>query len=425
MIKRDADARGVCIPLQGGEMMKGKSLNRWVYAIVGVIVLLFAGLVYAWSVLSQPIAQEFTDWSKAQLSMTFTITMILFCIGCLVGGMLSGKISSKINVWVSGVLFLAGFLIASQAQSLAVLYLGFGIFAGFASGLAYNAVMSTMMAWFPDKSGLISGVLLMGFGIGSFIIGKVYQAFTPAEIGGWRISFRVFAVILFVVMLVCGFFFRKPGPDFAPPAAKAKKEVKNQVKGLDVGPGVMMKRPAFWMYYLWAIFLSAAGLALVSQASGIAMEVGPEVSAGTIATAVGLISIMNGVGRVFFGTLFDKKGYRATMLLDMAIFIIAGLILLTALRSGSFTLVCVGFVVGGFAYGCVTPTNSAIIRSFYGATNYPVNFSIINTNLIIASFGSTIAGSLYDASGSYMSTIFMLILVTVIGFFCFLGIRRP
>ena len=113
------------------------------------------------------------------------------------------------------------------------------------------------------------------------------------------------------------------------------------------------------------------------------------------------------------------------MLLDMVIFIIAGLILLTALRSGSFTLVCVGFVVGGFAYGCVTPTNSAIIRSFYGATNYPVNFSIINTNLIIASFGITIAGSLYDASGSYMSTIFMLILVTVIGFFCFLGIRRP
>ncbi|MCU6762072.1 Inner membrane protein yhjX [uncultured Roseburia sp.] len=405
--------------------MKGKSLNRWVYAATGVIVLLFAGLVYAWSVLASPISEEFVQWTKAQLSLTFTIAMILFCIGCLAGGMLAGKTSSKVNVWISGVLFLAGFLIASQTQSLAVLYLGFGILGGFASGLAYNAVMSTMMAWFPDKSGLISGILLMGFGIGSFVIGKVYQAFTPAETGGWRISFKVFAVILFAVMIVCGFFFQKPGKDFEPPASRVRKTTKNQVEGLDVGPGVMLKRPSFWMYYLWAIFLSAAGLALVSQASGIAMEVGAHVNAGTIATAVGLISIMNGVGRVFFGSLFDKKGYRVTMLLDMAIFIAAGLILMAAIKSGSFSLICAGFVTGGFAYGCVTPTNSAIIRSFYGAAHYPVNFSVINTNLIIASFGSTIAGSFYDSSGSYLSTVFMILLVTVIGFFCFLGIRKP
>lgn len=405
--------------------MKGKSFNRWVYAIVGVIVLLFAGLVYAWSVLSTPIAQEFTDWTKAQLSLTFTIAMTLFCIGCLVGGLLAGRVKARINVWAAGILFLAGFLVAAETQSVVVLYLGFGVLGGFASGLAYNAVMSTMMAWFPDKGGLISGILLMGFGIGSFVIGKVYQALTPGEIGGWRISFKVFAVILCVVMIVCGFFFRKPGADFQPPVPAEKKVSGNRVEGLDVGPGIMLKRPAFWMYYLWAIFLSAAGLALVSQASGIAMEVGPEINAGTIATVVGLISVMNGAGRVFFGSLFDKKGYRVTMLLDMAVYILAGIILAAAIRSGSFSLVCVGFIVGGFAYGCVTPTNSAIIRSFYGPTHYPVNFSIINTNLIIASFGSTIAGSLYDSSGSYLSTIFMLLLVTVIGFFCFLGIRRP
>ena len=415
----------LCIPHIGETIMKGKSLNRWIYAVVGVIVLLFAGLVYAWSVLSTPIGQEFSDWTQARLSLTFTIAMIMFCIGCLVGGLLAGKVKAKINVWAAGVLFLAGFLIASQTQSLMVLYLGFGILGGFASGLAYNAVMSTMMAWFPDKSGLISGVLLMGFGIGSFVIGKVYQALTPEGIGGWRISFKVFAVILFAVMIVCGFFFRKPGADFQPPAAAKQNVPKNQIEGMDVGPGVMMKRPAFWMYYLWAIFLSAAGLALVSQASGIAVEVGPDVNAGTIATVVGLISIMNGVGRVFFGSLFDKKGYRVTMLLDMAVYIVAGLILILAVRNGSFTLVCAGFIAGGFAYGCVTPTNSAIIRSFYGPTHYPVNFSIINTNLIIASFGSTIAGSLYDSSGSYLSTIFMLLLVTIIGFFCFLGIRKP
>ena len=72
-----------------------KQLNRWVYAIVGVIVLLFAGLVYAWSVLSTPIGAEFTGWTKAQLSLTFTLVMILFCIGSLLCGLLAGRLSAK------------------------------------------------------------------------------------------------------------------------------------------------------------------------------------------------------------------------------------------------------------------------------------------------------------------------------------------
>lgn len=85
-------------------------LNRWIYAAVGVIVLLFAGLVYAWSVLASPIAAEFTQWSQAQLSLTFTICMTLFCLGGFVGGLLSGKINVKINVWAAAVLFFIGFL---------------------------------------------------------------------------------------------------------------------------------------------------------------------------------------------------------------------------------------------------------------------------------------------------------------------------
>ena len=402
-----------------------KKMNRWVYAIIGVIVLVFAGLVYAWSVISKPIEATFAgEWTKAQLSMTFTLTMAMFCIGCLLGGILAKKVKARYYVLVSGVLFFAGFMLASGTQSLPTLYLGFGVMAGLASGLAYNAVMSTMSAWFPDKQGLISGILLMGFGIGSFIIGKVYAAYTPSDGGdGWRASFKVFAIILLVVMVVCSFFFVRPGEDFKPPVAENKKVVREPA--LDIPTGQMVRKVPFWLYYIWAILLSAAGLALVSQANGIAEQVGPHVSAGNLATVVGLISIMNGVGRVFFGGLFDKKGYRFTMILDMIVFIIASGILILALKSGNFAFIVLGFIVGGFAYSGVTPTNSAIISDFFGRTNYPMNFSLINTNLIIASFASTIAGKLYDASQSYMSTIFMMLGVTIVGFIVFIGIRRP
>ena len=71
-----------------------KVVNRWVYVIVGCVALLLSGLVYAWSVLSGPIAAEFPQWSAAQLSLTFTIVMSFFCIGGLVGGFLAGKLQA-------------------------------------------------------------------------------------------------------------------------------------------------------------------------------------------------------------------------------------------------------------------------------------------------------------------------------------------
>ena len=130
-----------------------RSASRWIYVAVGCVVLLFSGLVYAWSVLSGPIAAEFPRWTTAQLSLTFTIVMSFF--------------------WISALLFLAGFLLTAGMRSLPMLYVGFGVVCGLASGFSYNAVLGTVGAWFPDKQGLVSGILLMGFGLSSYLIGKL------------------------------------------------------------------------------------------------------------------------------------------------------------------------------------------------------------------------------------------------------------
>ena len=398
-----------------------KHLNRWVYAIVGVIVLLFAGLVYAWSVLSTPIAAEFADWSKAQLSMTFTIVMIMFCIGSLLCGLLTGKLSAKMAVRIGAVLFLLGFFLASRTQSLAMLYIGFGVLCGLSSGLCYNAVMSTMVRWFPDRPGLISGVLLMGFGGGSFIIGKLYQAWTPVEIGGWRASFLVMGIIIFVVLAICSFFFVAPGADFVAPAAKNSKAAV-KIAGKEYKPLEMVKKPSFWLYYVWAITLSAAGLALISQASSVVWEASASQTAGAVATIVGLISICNALGRVLFGGMYDKYGRSLSMQLVNILFIITSGVLILALAAKSVVVVIIGFILGGLAYSGITPTNSAFCRAYFGPVNYPVNFSLINSNLIFASFGSTVSGALFDASGSYNVTFFLIIGLAVVGILCSLAI---
>ena len=399
-----------------------KVVNRWVYVIVGCVALLLSGLVYAWSVLSGPIAAEFPQWSAAQLSLTFTIVMSFFCIGGLVGGFLAGKVSQKVYLWVSAALFLVGFLLSANIRSLAMLYIGFGVICGFASGFSYNAVLATVGKWFPDKQGLISGILLMGFGISSFLIGKLYQVCTPDAIGAWRRSFIVLGVVSAVVMAICGFFLEKPGKDFAPPAAASvKKKYVNPV-AMEAGTGEMLKKPAFWLYYLWAILLSAAGLALVSQASAIAKEVGPTVSIGTITTVVGLLSIFNGIGRVILGGLFDKVGRSGTMQTVNVLFVVTGIVLIAALKMQSFPVLVAGFIIGGLAYGGVTPANAAFVSSYYGLKHYSLNLSVVVTNLMFASFGSTVAGALYDATGSYMSTYLMICGMALVGVRVSIGI---
>ena len=294
-----------------------------------------------------------------------------------------------------------------------MLYVGFGVVCGLASGFSYNAVLGTVGAWFPDKQGLVSGILLMGFGLSSFLIGKLYQRFTPVTVGSWRRSFVVLGIITAVLVAACGFLLRRPGTDFTPPPAAKKKRYVNPVAE-ELGTAAMLRRPAFWLYYLWAVLLSAAGLALVSQSTSIAREIGRTVSPGGITTAVGMISLANAAGRVVLGGLFDRLGRSRTMQLVGGIFLLTGLVLIGALKLGSFPLLIAGFLLGGMAYGGVTPANAAFVSSYYGMRHYAVNLSVVVTNLLFASFGSTIAGALYDATGSYLSTDAMILVLAVL-----------
>ncbi len=396
--------------------------NRWIYAIAGVIVLVFAGLIYAWSVLSSPIAAEFSDWSKGALSLTFTLAMSFFCIGGLIAGLVAGKIKERYVFIASAALFLIGFELVSAIQSISMLYLGFGVLAGLGAGFSYNTVMGSVTKWFPDKKGLISGILLMGFGIGAFIIGKVYAALLSTY--DWRAEFKALGIIVFVVILLGSFIIRKPNEAEAKEYAVVEQKDSGKVSD-DYTTSEMVRKASFWLYFVYAILLSAAALALIAQASGIVTETSKDLAAGTIATIVGLISVFNGIGRVIFGGLYDKLGQKKTMLLNCGLYLVSVLINIAGLNTQSLLLVVIGFISFGLAYGGVTPTNSAYIMDFYGVKNYPVNFSIINLNLLIASFGGKLAGAIYDMQGTYLSIFVIMIVAIVMATVCTLLIKKP
>ena len=247
----------------------------------------------------------------------------------------------------------------------------------------------------------------LGF-LGNTFLHKVYLA-------------TYICIIIFVVLAICSFFFVAPGADFVAPAGKGGK-VAVKTAGHDHKPLEMVKKPTFWLYYVWAIAVSAAGLALISQASGVVWEASVDQTASSVATIVGLISICNALGRVLFGGMYDKYGRKVSMQLVNVLFIITSVVLILALSTRSIVVVIIGFVLGGLAYSGVTPTNSAFCRAYFGPAHYPVNFPLINSNLIFASFGSTISGALFDASGSYNATFFLIIGLAAAGILCSLGI---
>ena len=116
-----------------------------------------------------------------------------------------------------------------------------------------------------------------------------------------------------------------------------------------------------------------------------------------------MVSASNGIGRLVFGTIYDRKGRKTTMGVIAGSSILGTLMLVAAVMSGSSVLLIAAFAFMSLGYGGITPTNSNFIRDFYGQEHYPVNFSIVNFNLLVSSFlGQYIGSSLYPVSYTHL-----------------------
>ena len=386
---------------------------RWGYLILGVILLLCLGLIYAWSVFRAPLEAEF-GWSKAQTSVTFSVSMTMFCLGGLASGVVTGKRGPRFTLAACAVCLLAGFSLASRINSLPGIYITYGGFCGFGVGLGYNATISTLMRWFPDKQGLVSGITLMGFGFGGMLLGTLGASLITAL--GWRTTFLIFAVAFAVIMLVGALLLRTAEDAFVEAVATGgrKKEAVEEIPWRE-----MLRRRNFWLCFVWAIILSAAGLAIINEATTYAAPFvdGDLTRAAALA---GMVSIANGVGRVISGQMFDTAGYRTTMLGISVVYIAASAALTASSQTGSVPVLTVAFFLVGLAYGGVPPVNSAFVAYFFGRRHYALNFSIINLNLIAASYLGPLCGG-----GSYAGIFTAILIFAVAGVVLTLLVRRP
>ena len=198
----------------GGEADVQGNLNRGRVAAAGVVMQVALGAVYAWSVFRKPLTDEY-DTSVAAVNTTFSITILTLGFAAFVGGLWMGKVGPRTVALTAGVLYGVGVFLASFADAgIGLLYLTYGLIGGIGIGLGYIVPVATLVKWFPDRRGFITGVAVAGFGAGALVTAPVARILVR-DIG----LFETFAIlgILYLVM-VCGaaMFLRNPPAGWSP-----------------------------------------------------------------------------------------------------------------------------------------------------------------------------------------------------------------
>ena len=395
--------------------------RRWIYLIMGTVSMLFAGIIYGWSILNAPFLEM---WDKNALSLNFTITMSFFCLGGFLGAKLSRRFGIQVSIILSALLSCSGFCLTSliTGNSILVLYLTYGVLAGLGIGIAYNAVISTVNTWFPDKKGLCSGCLMMGFGASSLIIGNL--ASTIMDRFGWQTAYILLGCTLGTVLLLTAMVLNRPDANTVLPAAKLKRTAgEESFVSQDYTTGQMLRRTSFWTAFTCLGLLGAVGSSVISFARNLALSVGAEAALAT--TLVGVLSVCNGLGRIFTGALFDARGRRFTMMASNLLTIAAAGVTLLAVSLQSLPVCIVGLCLVGMSYGSCPTVSSAFVSAFYGSKHFATNFSMMNFNLIGSSLIATACSSLLTATNGYTAPFIMLLALSFAAFVLNQMLKRP
>lgn len=397
---------------------------RWAYMVVGVIAMLFAGVLYAWSILKSPLADEF-GWGQSELALNFTLAMTFFCAGGLLGSKLSKKVGHRITLLVSGILSVLGFILTAllRDESVVMLYITYGVLAGLGIGIAYNVVVSTVSAWFPDKKGLCSGCLMMGFGASALVLGNAADTMFKSTLG-WRTTYIILGILIFVVITLSGLIIKKPDSAVKLPTPKAAKDNKAEAfEQKDYTSVQILRRASFWMAFLCISFLAAVGSSVISFAKDLALSVGaPESLAVSL---VGVLSVCNGLGRIITGAVFDAIGRRKTMISANILTICAALVALIAVSYDSLVLCIVGLCLSGMSYGSCPTITTAFTSSFFGMNNFSGNMALMTFTSMVGSFVATASNKVLEATGGYTTTFVMLLALTFIALILNAFIRKP
>jgi OFA family oxalate/formate antiporter-like MFS transporter len=368
------------------------------------------GSLYAWSVFVLPLEQEF-GWTRAETSWVFTIAVICFALSFVLAGRIQDALGPRPCAITGAILVSLGFFLTSFTSSLLFLYLAFGVIVGIGNGFGYATPVPAASKWFPDKRGLVIGIMVGGYGAGSAVIGPVATYWIQTL--GWRPTFRILGGLFLVMGLIGAWLLKNPPagyrPDgWTPPTTGAA------VQGRDFTTAEMLRTPRF--YQMWVAYClgTTAGLMTISQLVPFARDSGLSAAAATFAIAVG--SVGNTGGRILSGWLSDTLG-RLTTLRVMVLASAVAMPALFLLRENAvFFYLLVGAVY--WCYGTQLSVFASATADMYGTRNLGMNYGVLFTAWGVAGFlGPMIGGRVYDTFGDYRYAFFTAAALAVVAFF--------
>jgi OFA family oxalate/formate antiporter-like MFS transporter len=383
--------------------------NRWVIAIAGIFMQVALGAVYAWSVFRVPLAKQF-GWSISEVTLTFTISIFVLGIAAFFGGLWLNRTGPRVVAVVGGALYGIGVFLASfSANKLWWLYLSYGLIGGIGLGFAYIVPVAVLVKWFPDRRGLITGVAVGGFGAGALITAPVATRLIQSV--GVLTTFAYLGIAFLIVTVVAGLFMQNPPDGWKPEGWTPTALETRQRAGHDYSLSDALKS---WQWYaLWLLlFLNTfAGISIISQEAPIFQEL-VGVSAVVAASMVGVASIGNAFGRVFWAWVSDAISRRATFVVMFLIQIflfwflpnITGVTLMTILTF--IVLMCYG---GGFG------TMPAFAADYFGPKNVGPIYGLMLTAWGVASaVGPLLIAYMRETTGSYRGALHVIAVVMAV-----------
>jgi OFA family oxalate/formate antiporter-like MFS transporter len=298
----------------------------------------------------------------------------------IVAGFWQDKKGPRLVGSVGGVLLGAGCLLAAFIGDTPMgLNVAYGVVAGLGVGFAYVTPISTCVKWFPDKRGMVVGLAVMGFGIGSLVFAPLLEALLGKDPAQYAVtipcSFMILSGIFFVFVIGCAQMFKVPPAGWKPEGWTAP--VAAAGARLDYTPGEMLRTWQFWVLWLVYFLGSSIGLTAIGESAPLVKELAGSAAVMTGGVALGVMSLFNGVGRLIWGAASDKMGKQKVVYTMFALSALTCALLLRG--TTDFWRVLAGICVVGFCYGGYLALMPSLAAEYYGAKNIGANYGLLFT----------------------------------------------
>ncbi|QIB70065.1 OFA family MFS transporter [Aminipila butyrica] len=397
------------------------------------IITFFVSAVSAFSVLSAGMTDSTTGildtlgnpkFTSSQLANAYAIYQLCLAIVGIFAGRIVDKMGPRTVVFIGSLVFSLGWFITGFCDEIVEIYLAFGILAGSGAGMVYNPNVTAALRWFPDKRGLISGLLLASAALGPFTFSPVASTMIHT-FGSSQTAFKIFGVVCVIFMAASALFLRKADDGYLPAGYTVPK-----IQANGMGPSIdfiwkeMLKSPLF--YTLLFIFISAttAGNMFVGANYSIAqIQIGADASEA--AMAVSICALANFGGRILFGYMTDKVGAVKSLIISLCITGIT-LVLMMFVRDLPFYIMAVSLI--GIGFGAVMVIFPPLCGQIFGVKNLSTNYGFVFLGYAGSAFvGPRIAAYFKDYVGNFQGAYLIALGITFLGLllvFLFCTLRK-